>query len=339
MASPFYNNIKGTTAGTPGTGAYTPSGTPASTYSPWTSVPAGWMGLVRFEDGSAWSLEYCYWNGTTLSRASTQVDQRADGTLLTSTGSHLSLTSAATAEMVMDPTDFATHPGQSMDRGYVALPSTAVPTPRGLAAITVTGTAATATQDTTSYFNEQIKGQTNSALTANAQAGYSTGNNWIYSTAAGRGGAEMYARWGAATVPNVAYRVFTGWASTTYVGQTVDPSGYTTSAAAFIKDAADTNLQLFTRGGATAGTKTDTGIPFAALGWYETMVWWEPSGGRVFGKIFRLDNGAIWVGSQATQLPANGSLMRPHIIGGVGASAASTAFGMGMGSMFMRGAG
>jgi hypothetical protein len=95
MPAPFYFAIKGTTSGTPGSGAFTPSAA-ASGYRAWSNVPTGWMGLVRFEDGSAWELGYSYWNGTTLSRGT---NQRFDS----STGSALSLTSSATAAMVVDP--------------------------------------------------------------------------------------------------------------------------------------------------------------------------------------------------------------------------------------------
>ena len=110
MPQPFYNGIKGITAGAPGTGAFTPSAA-ATGFSPWSDVPAGTYALVRFDDGSAWSRELCYWNGTTLSRASTQVPHRPNGTLTTSTGSHLSLTSAATATFVGDASEVQSHLG------------------------------------------------------------------------------------------------------------------------------------------------------------------------------------------------------------------------------------
>jgi hypothetical protein len=60
--------------------------------------------MVRYEDGSAWERTYSYWNGTTLSRASTQLVD-------SSTGSALSLTPSSTAAMIPDGGDIMSHPG------------------------------------------------------------------------------------------------------------------------------------------------------------------------------------------------------------------------------------
>ncbi len=333
MPSPFFYGIKGTTAGAAGTGAFTPNA--ASTgFVAWSTIPTGWIGLVRFEDGTAWELCYCYWNGTTLSRASTQVAQGADGALLTSTAAQLTLTSAATAAMVEDPTKFVPAIGSGAWRGFNALPTATIATPSGLAAVTITGTAAAPTVNATSYFTEQNRSQQNSLTTINAQAGWShTANNWIYSTTAGRGGAELYTRWGADALP-ASPRLFIGWAALTVVGVTTDLSAHVNTMA-FLKDAADTNIQFASNDASGTATKTDTGIPLTASGWYESRVWWEPGGGRVFGLLIRMDTGAIWMGNRSTDLPATGTLMRPMVIGGL--SAASTVFQMGIASMFMRG--
>jgi hypothetical protein len=93
MFTAQHGAIKGTTSGTPGTGAFTPNAA-ASGARAWSNVAAGWIGVVRFDDGSAWELAYSYWNGTTLSRSSA-------GFIDSSTGSQLSLTSAATAALVV----------------------------------------------------------------------------------------------------------------------------------------------------------------------------------------------------------------------------------------------
>jgi hypothetical protein len=63
VASPFYNCIKGATSGAPGTGAFTPNAA-ASGFRAWSLVPTGWIGLVRYEDGTSWELTYSYWNGS-----------------------------------------------------------------------------------------------------------------------------------------------------------------------------------------------------------------------------------------------------------------------------------
>jgi hypothetical protein len=151
MHGPFYNAVKGTTAGTPGTGAFTPNAASAS-YRAWSTVPTGWWGLVRFEDGSSWELSYCYWNGTTLSRSAAQEVDSSSGSLLT-------LTSAATAALVNDGARVS--PSLNVPvRGSFPIPGSATaPTALGLAAVTVTGTAAAAAIAATNYLTEQPRSQ------------------------------------------------------------------------------------------------------------------------------------------------------------------------------------
>jgi hypothetical protein len=144
MTAPFYPDIKGTTSGAPGTGAFTPNAA-ASTYRAWSTVPI-WVGLVRYEDGTAWELSWSYWNGTTLVRASTPVDS--------STGSTLSLTAAATAAMVVDPSEVMSHLGGVAWRGVFPLPnSTSLQSVGGT--FTFGGTAAAAAIAATNYLTLQ----------------------------------------------------------------------------------------------------------------------------------------------------------------------------------------
>jgi hypothetical protein len=311
MAAPFFLAVKGNTSGTPGTGAYTPNTAPSG-YRAWSTVPADWIGLVRYEDGTAWEITYSFWNGTTLSRASTQV-------VVSSTGSQLTLTSAALAGMVVDPAEVQPHLGGAQLRGCWALPnSTTTPTVIGLPAMTVTGTAtASGALATTNFLTEQVRHRTDSATTANAQAGLSTTTPIaITSSSAGHGGWEYVVRFGASVLPT-GPRLFTGMTATTFVANTGEPSALTANFAAFGKDSADTNIQLMVNSNVSTATKTDTGIAWAANGWYEATIWTDPGSTTVNALLIRLDTGAIWYGTTSTDVPANGALLFPQHIGGL----------------------
>jgi hypothetical protein len=311
VPAPFYNAIKGTTSGTPGTGAYTPSAAPTG-YRSWANVPAGWIGLVRYEDGSAWELAFSYWNGTTLSRASTQVYD-------SSTGSQLTLTSSATAAMVIDASEIMSHVGGVPWRGWFPVINSATPTAVGIAAPTTTGTGAATTPAATNYLTEQSRTQITSATTANAQAGLSTATAAaLVSTSAGHGGFEFVCRFGASQLPT-GPRLFVGMTNATFVAVTAEPSASRTAAnACFAKDSTDTNIQLLVNdNSASASTKTDTGIALTANGWYEAAIWVEPGATKVNALLIRLDTGAIWFGTTTTDVPPNGSLMFPQVIGGL----------------------
>jgi hypothetical protein len=308
MPAPAYPAIKGTTSGTPGTGAFTPNAA-YSGYRAWSNVPTGWMGLVLFQDGPAWELSYCYWNGTTLSRGT---NQRFDS----STGSVLSLTSAATAALVEDPLETAPTLLRNDLRAAISNLGGTTFSLIGAGTPTALGTPAGSTSATTNLLTMQPRIQFTSATTANAQAGihHNTGAQY-YSTTAGLGGFLAGARFGATQLPT-GPRLFVGQATSTYGGSTGEPSALAASIAAFAKDSTDTNIQLLTKDGTTAN-KVDTGIPFATNGWYDARVWAEPGGGRIYGRLFRLDTGDIWYGSTTTNLPADGSLMRMMVIGGL----------------------
>jgi hypothetical protein len=315
MPSPFYNAIKGTTAGAAGTGALTPNAA-LSGFRAWSTVPTGWMGLVRFEDGTAWELTFSYWSGTTLSRASTQLYD-------SSTGSQLTLTSAATAAMVVDASKIMSHLGGTAWRGYFPVINSATPTAIGLPAATVTGTTpAGVLPAATNYLTEQPRTQITTATTASAQGGISTATvTSVVNSTAGRGGFEFVARFGASQLPT-GPRLFVGMTNTTFVAVAADPSASRTAAnAGFSKDIADTNIQLLVNdNSASTSTKTDTGIPLAANGWYEASVWVEPGATKVNALLMRLDTGAIWFGTTTTDVPPTGALMFPQVIGGLGTS-------------------
>lgn len=331
MTCPFYNAIKSTTSGAPGTGDFTPNAA-ASGFIHWADsaygAPTGYVGLVRYDDGATWELRYGYWNGTTISRPT-------NGFVISSSGSGLSLSAAATATMVADGGAVQPHLGMGFARGYTGIPAaTTTPTALGAAAATVTGTAGSSTFATTNFLTEQPTSQTASATTANAQAGYTTPVQSVNNTTSGRGGWGFMARFGTSTTIPTGRRMFVGATGTTFVGVTTDPSALTANYAGFALDSADTNIQLLVNSNAGTGTKTDTGIPLVQNGWYHVQLSMRPGGGRVYALLIRLDTGAIWYGSTTTDVPGTTTL-RGHVLGGLSGTT-GTAFTMNMSAMMLR---
>lgn len=323
-----YNAIKGTTAGTPGTGAFTPNAA-SSGYRAWSTVPTGWIGLVRYEDGSSWELTFSYWNGTTLSRASTQLFD-------SSSGSAISLTSSATAALVSDARENQSLIGGSGHRFTLPILSGTTASSIGLGTITTTGTGAASAIAATNFLTEQGKIKSTSATTANAQAGFtSTTPSAVSSSTSGHGGWEYVAQFGCSTIPT-GPRLFSGMTATTYVGTTAEPSALVANYAGFALDSTDTNIQLLVNSNAGSGTKTDTGIPLAANGWYQTYVWNEPGSLTIKARLIRLDTGAIWYGTTATDVPATGSLLFPQLIGGLNGTNTGTAMVLEWGGFYVR---
>ena len=283
--------------------------------------------MVRFEDGSAWELQYCYWNGTTLSRSATAQF------VSSSSGSGLTLTSAATAAMVVDGAEVAPHPsGPSI--GWKANVNLATFTAFSIAAPTVTGTATAYTLQTGLISNVPRVGA-NSATTANAQGGISsTQIVGIVETTVGVGGFEFVCRFAASLIPT-GPRLFVGMTTTTIVGVTAEPSTLVANIAAFGKDSTDTNIQLFTNSNSGACTKINTGIPLASSGFYDATIWCDPGSNTVRALLIRYDTGAIWYGSTATDVPANGASMLPMCVGGLSATT-GTQFGMLVMSLIVR---
>lgn len=330
-AGPFINAIGSTTASGPGTGDFTPNAA-ASGFIHWADttfgVPTGWVGLVRYDDGSSWELRYGYWNGTTISRPT-------NGFVTSSSGSGLSLSASAIASIVGDGQIVQPNLGMGLQRGYTGIPNaTTTPTVYGTAAATVTGTAGTASIATTNFRTEIPQSQTASATTANAQCGYSTAALAVNNTSSARGGWQFVTRFGTSSTIPTSRRLFVGVTGATYVGQTVDPSAFTQNYAAFALDAADTNIQLLVNSNASTGTKTDTGIPLVLNGWYHAQLWQMPGSTRTFGLLIRLDTGAIWFGSTTTDTPGTTTLVG-NVIGGL-SSVTGTAFTMNMGAMMLR---
>lgn len=329
MAGPFYNNIKGTTAGTPGTGAFTPNAASAG-FLAWSSVPAGWTGLVRYGDGSNWEFQYCYWNGTTLSRSATAQF------VSSSTGSALTLTSAATAALVIDANKVSPHLIVPW-RGSVPIINSGSFSSFGIAGATATGATAVQTLAATNYLTEQPRTQiTTAATTINSQCGAShTVVQGVTSTAAGRGGWEFVGRFGATVLPT-GPRLFCGMTATTFVASTAEPSALTANYAVLGLDSSDTNMQFLTNSNAGAGTKINTGIPLVVNGWYEVSIWCEPGSNTMRMLLIRADTGAIFYATTSTDTPVNGSLMFPQCLGGLNGVNAGTNFQMQFGGYLVR---
>jgi len=331
MAGPFHNAIRGTTAGTPGTGAFTPNAA-ATGFIAWSTVSSGWIGLVRYEDGSNWELSYSYWNGTTLSRP-------ANGFVSSSSGSQLSLTSAATASLVANGYSLAPDtPG--VLRSLTPTPGSTTVTAVGMASATATGTAANATIAATNYLTEQPRVQITSATTANAQCGYShTAVYGMTSTNAGRGGWKFRARFGATTLPT-GPRLFAGMTATSYVASTAEPSAFVAAFAVHGFDSTDSDvIQLITNAAASgSGAKISTGITFAVTGWYESAIWCDPGSTTIKALLIRWDTGDIHYTTTSTDVPASGALLVPQCLGGLSATT-GTAFVMQFGGYSVRAGG
>jgi hypothetical protein len=330
-AGPFLNAIKGTTGSAPGTGAFTPNAA-ASGFIAWGDsvwgVPTGWVGLVRYDDGTEWELRYGYWNGTTVSRPT-------NGFVTSSTGSALSLSSSATAAIPADGQIVAPHLGTGLARGYTGIPGESTsPAAFGIAGLTVSGIGGAATIATTNFLTEVPRSLATSASTANAQGGFTLPLTVSTNTTAGRGGWQFVTRFGSSQFDPLSRRLFVGVSGTTFVAVTTDPSAFTARYACFALDVADTNIQFLTNANTTTGTKIDTGLTFDTGGWYHAQIWMMPGGGRVYGLLIRLDTGAIWFGSTTTDIPDTTTL-RGHVLGGRGAGT-GTDFVMHMGAAMLR---
>jgi len=328
MSFPFYNAVKGTTAGAPGTGSFTPNAAAAG-FLAWSTVSAGWIGMARYEDGAAWELSFGYWNGTALTRP-------AAGFFASSTGSQLSLTSAATAALVNEAGNLQPNLGRHPTRGLFASPGSTTISALGLATTSVTGTAAAVTPASTNGLTRQCRVQATSATTANAQAGLIPSTQIAhYSTASGVGGFEFCGSFGASQQPT-GPRLFAGLFPGSAGGLTSEPSALVFSFAAFTKDSTDTNIQFTTNNGSGSGTKADTGIPLTTNGWYVVQIWAPPGGGTIYGLLIRVDTGDLWFGSATTDLPANNTFFAPVIYGSLNGTDTGTAIVMHIGHLVVR---
>jgi hypothetical protein len=251
----FVNNIRGTTASAPGLGNFTPNAAAAGGR-PWSKVGLRWLGLVRFDDGTAWELSYCFWNGTTLARL-------ANGFVDSSTGSAVSLSVAAIASLTMDEFEVAASLGTGVPWGWVSARNgaPAQPTPFGWGQVmSVAGTLSVPfTTDTP--LGIQPKTRFTSATTAYALAGPQNYMPWRFSGVDTFTGVDFGARLGIASMPSDC-RAVAGLG----IGNLANsqPSATFTSGPSFVKDSTDANWRLRTIDGIF-----DTGVPFVAGGLYD----------------------------------------------------------------------
>lgn len=318
MAGPFYNGIKGTTAGTPGVGAFTPNAA-SSGFLAWSTVPTGWIGLVRYEDGSTWELQYCYWNGTTLSRAATTQF------VSSSSGSALTLTSAATAAMIVDAGRIGVHLSSPW-RGHFASTNTSVLAALNTPTATVTGTAAAAAVAASTLISQQVRLTVSSVTTANGQAGVSRADIMgVTSSTAGFGGWEFVTRFSFASPAPTGQRFFVGMTSVNMIGNTGEPSALVASCAVLAKDSTDTNFQILTNDGTTGGTKINTGLAPLANDLLEIRIWSDPGSLVVRFLLINLTTGFIFYTTTSTDVPVTGSLLMPMCITGLSATTGTAA--------------
>lgn len=311
MAGPFFNAIKGTTAGTPGTGAFTPNAASAG-YLAWSVVPTGWIGLVRFEDGAAWELQYGYWNGTTLSRSATAQF------VSSSTGSALTLSVAATATLAAN--GFILAANGYVPRCFVApIPGTTTFSTVGMPVLATVGTLSAVSISANTAINTTPRVRSTSATTANAQSSYSsTTVLGGPSSTTGNGGYLFSSRFGYQTIATA--RAFIGMTGTTFVANTGEPSAFTASYAVCGRDSTDTNFQFLMNSNVGAGTKIDTGIAQNSNSFFELYIWNYPGSLTTYFLMVDQVVGTIFYSSSSADAPASGTGLMPQMICGLAAT-------------------
>lgn len=309
--------VKGTTAGTPGTGAFTPNAA-SSGFRAWSALAAGWVGLVRFDEGTDWELSFSYWNGTTLSRASTQL-------YASSTGSALSLTTAATATLVTGIEElFANHSGRHA--GWAPRTSSGTLAEWGVGTAASGGPTQQSTVDNTNALSEQIRVSFTSATTANAGCGINTnGVTAFMSSVAGRGAAISFLRFGFSQIP-AGMRINIGLTgSTGYVGAT-EPSARTTRNVMLGKDSTDTNFQFITNDGTGSGTKhADLGFAPVAGAWYNLAIWNEAGSLDQHMLMVRRDGGSLYYFKATADVPLNNTTLSSEVFCGLSGTTGTAA--------------
>jgi len=318
----------GLVTGTPGTGSATPT-TPARGFSRASRLLSAQFGLFLYTDGSAWELSYGYFNGTTITRP-------AGGFVASSTGSQLSLTSAATVALVAD--GWLSLDRRECNRGLTYYGAGGAPYEIGVNTGSANGTLAASNLASTNILTKQARSKFTSATTANALGGVScntggTAGHMMRSTTAGTGGFHLYALWGASQLPT-GPRLFVGAVDTGY--STADPSTIVANFAGFSKDEADTNIQFLTNDASGSGNKTDTGIAWAANNWYETHVFCAPGATSVQGVICDWGNGVVFYTSTTSNLPVDNANMGLMVRGGLNGTNTGTAIIVEVGALMSK---
>lgn len=183
-------------------------------------------------------------------------------------------------------------------------------------AITGTGTA-TAKNVGTTNLNASMRGLDYLVTTGatNAVAGFrGAANQFWRGNAAGLGGFLISERWAPATgVATATHRGWAGLGSSTSAPTDVEPSSQI-NIIGMGWDAADANVQMMTNDGTGTATKIDLGATFPVptanyTNVYEQTLFCPQNGGTVYYEVRELSTGASAIGSLATDLPANTTLL------------------------------
>lgn len=237
--------------------------------------------------------------------------------------------------MIGDGNEIGPDPATYPPRGYMGGFNTTTITLLGVGNPTTNGTLAAVGLATTNYLTRQPRVQYTSATTASARTGWVGATTWFTtSSTAGLGGWMFTTRFGASQLPT-GPRVFVGVSSAVFTNA-AEPSAFTAHLAAVGLDSTDTNLQFITNSSVGSCTKIDTGIPFAANGWYEVTLWSEPGSLTVNLLLVRLDTPAIYYGSTATDVPTTNNLLLPQVEIDLNATNTGTAVIMHLGHMLSR---
>lgn len=322
MAYPFFDAIKVAVSGTPGTGAIT-TGSALSGFRAMSNVPPSTVLNYRADDGSAFEIGSGLWNGTTLTR----------GLKYSSSGSLLSLSSAAVISLIVPADDVQPHIGGGKWASLSAVPNTTTPTAFGTAG-TAVGTAAAVAPSISTYLSRQHRQTMTSGAAATSGAGFILSNTTVSVSATGfMGGFEFICRFGINTFTSGSNRLQVGVAAATTVSG--NPSALVNSALIGL-DAGDTNLFFMSNDGSGTATRVDTGVAAAANGFYEVTIWANPGERRMYWNVSRLDNGTGGSGTvtATADIPANDTLLIPQVQ--LSTASSTTAVALAFQSMYVR---
>lgn len=193
--------------------------------------------------------------------------------------------------------------------------------------LSAVGTFTAATVSTASFHQQftRIDALVTTAATT-AISGFRTAqaNTFFRGNASGRGGFHMICRCAPATGGTVATRrFFVGMCGTSGGTAPTDVNPSTLLNIAGVGyDSADTNWQLMFNDGTGTASKVDTGFARPSTDRpdpVEISVFCAPNGSTVYAEIIRLADGTHYMGSEATDIPSNTTLLSPrgyHSVGG-----------------------
>lgn len=205
--------------------------------------------------------------------------------------------------------------------------------------ITAVGTATTANVATTNRYTQAAGIEylvTVAATTAIAGFRETATQNFMGNTA-GSGGFTFVCRFGPATgVATATTRLFTGMTSSAVAPTDVEPSTLLNMFGVGW-DAADTNIQFMSNGGAGSATKIDLGIAVPTAdrtSLYELYMYCAPNSTTVYYRFRDLSAGGSTVtGSNSTDMPAANTLLASR--GWMSAGGTSSVIGYGLKSVYV----